>query len=257
MDNTNYERNKLRSIWHKIIERCTSNKFKEWDAYGGRGAYYTEEWNNFDIFVEQAKNIPGYSKGLLLEGKIELDKDIKYKGNLLYSKDTCLWITHKMNMVLRPSQMKPFLAYNIHTGEISAGESKYVFCDLKGANHSTIANVLSLDNRKKSTEGWYLWYIDNPTPTVYKYYGRFIGEDTWYYGETRQQLSLAMGMTRTVVASKLKDKEYLKNSKYELIRETVNLDKLTKGLETKFSENEWGELEKKWIDSQLSLMETE
>lgn len=254
MTNEMLLRERLRSVWKHLIDRCTNPKFKQYKDYGGSGICYDSSWNDFNVFVEDAIKIQGWNKDKFLAKEIELDKDIKYRGNNKYSLETCLWVTRDMNMILRPTQLRPFYAYNVNTNKIAYGESPYIFSRVYGANTSTIYNVLSLTNRKKSTNGWYLWFIDEVPPTIHIYYGRYLNDNTWYFGINKQQLSLHMGLSRTRVANLLGNKEKASNTSFEVKQETVDLIKLTKGLETKFLTNQWGKLEQEWIDAQLALI---
>lgn len=84
--------------WWRMLERCYNikkrNVFKNYE-----GCTVEERWFNFQNFCEDIKEIKGYSewKKNTEKMKYSLDKDIKIKGNKLYSKDTCLFVTISEN----------------------------------------------------------------------------------------------------------------------------------------------------------------
>ncbi|HDZ3730335.1 TPA: hypothetical protein RSW61_001933 [Vibrio harveyi] len=80
--------------WMNIMGRC----------YGGYkkayiGCTVAKEWHNFQNFaqwMDETYPIDGEARG----GDIsyQLDKDIKYKGNRIYSPETCMWVTQQENL---------------------------------------------------------------------------------------------------------------------------------------------------------------
>lgn len=78
------------SSWRAMISRCTNPKDQAFHYYGGRGVTVCKEWlNSFESFLKWSKK-NGWKKGL------QIDKDINGNG-LLYSPDTCKWVTAKEN----------------------------------------------------------------------------------------------------------------------------------------------------------------
>ena len=68
------------SHWHDMICRCYNEKrLKKFSTY--RDCTVCNEWHNFQVFAEWFNE--NYIEGL------ELDKDIKIKGNRVYSPSTC------------------------------------------------------------------------------------------------------------------------------------------------------------------------
>lgn len=77
--------------WQDMLQRCYSKKFHERQpTYVGCSV--CEEWLIFSNF--KSWMIKQNWKGN------ELDKDIKYTGNKIYSPDTCLFVTSKINKLL-------------------------------------------------------------------------------------------------------------------------------------------------------------
>lgn len=76
-------RNRLRSIWRGMIERCENTKSTSYSLYGARGIGVCDEWKSFDSFMAWALS-NGYADGLTLD---------RINGNDGYSPDNCRWVT--------------------------------------------------------------------------------------------------------------------------------------------------------------------
>ena len=93
------------SIWKSMIYRCYSpNAFKGYPSYSD--CLVDSRWHNFQNFSEDILSLEGYNRWFLNIEKMELDKDIKIKGNRLYSKDTCMFVTKKENTDERNSRLR-------------------------------------------------------------------------------------------------------------------------------------------------------
>ena len=89
--NGNKETDKKYVKWHSMLKRCYSDKFHaEHPAYIGCTVH--KDWLSFSLF-ESWMNDQDW------EGK-ELDKDILVYGNRLYSPDTCIFVSKKLNLLL-------------------------------------------------------------------------------------------------------------------------------------------------------------
>lgn len=78
-------------VWHNMIQRCYSKAFlKNNPSY--EDAFVCEEWLRFTNF----------KKWMLSQQweNMQLDKDIKNKGNKVYSKQTCLFIPQALNTAM-------------------------------------------------------------------------------------------------------------------------------------------------------------
>jgi len=80
--------------WRDMLKRCYSKKFHEkYPTY--KNCTVCKEWLLFSAFKDWM--IQQEWEGM------ELDKDIKIKGNKIYSPDTCLFIPHALNSLLTDS----------------------------------------------------------------------------------------------------------------------------------------------------------
>lgn len=79
-------------IWKGMLERC-------YDAYfinkhiSYKDCFVCEEWHNFQVFAEwYKKNIYNCNNE-----RMHIDKDILYKGNKIYSPETCVIVPQRIN----------------------------------------------------------------------------------------------------------------------------------------------------------------
>ena len=76
--------------WHDMLNRCYNAKFHERQPQY-KGCTVCEEWlnySNFKIWYEQNK---------IANMSLDLDKDILFKGNKVYSPETCCFVPHAIN----------------------------------------------------------------------------------------------------------------------------------------------------------------
>jgi hypothetical protein len=86
----NFREHPLYDVWKGMKARCRDEKHKQFHTYGGKGVRVCQEWRTdfFSFYNWAMKN--GYKEGL------QIDKDIIGNG-LLYSPDTCHWVTPAVN----------------------------------------------------------------------------------------------------------------------------------------------------------------
>ena len=83
---------KCYEVWHSMLQRCYDDKLKEkYPTY--KECRVCEKWCDFQVFSEWFHNnyyeVPGE--------KMNLDKDILCKGNKVYSRETCIFVPHRIN----------------------------------------------------------------------------------------------------------------------------------------------------------------
>lgn len=75
--------------WCNIINRCYSDNYhKQYPTY--RGCTVSEEWKTFSNFKAWMETQDWKDKCL--------DKDILFKGNKIYSSNTCVFVTNAVNL---------------------------------------------------------------------------------------------------------------------------------------------------------------
>ena len=79
-------------VWHSMLERCYSDECqKKYPTY--KGCTVCKEWHNYSNFKKWFDN--NYYD---VDGETMcLDKDILYKGNKIYSPDTCVFVPQNIN----------------------------------------------------------------------------------------------------------------------------------------------------------------
>lgn len=124
-------------VWWSMLSRCYDEKYQaKQPTY--IGCSVIGEWLNYSNFKSWFDN--NYIEGC------QLDKDIKVKGNKIYSPDTCLFISQKLNKLLTNvnsknttgytgvsyyKSKKKYVAYintddgNIHLGASNNAEEAY------------------------------------------------------------------------------------------------------------------------------------
>ena len=80
-------------LWASMLHRC----------YTGKKHCYADctvdvRWHSFKNFLNSVQELEGYDRWERGEEDMELDKDIKVKGNKVYSADTCMFVTAHENM---------------------------------------------------------------------------------------------------------------------------------------------------------------
>ena len=78
--------------WRNMIQRCYSEEYhRRQPTY--RGCEVCEEWHNYQNFAQWYEDnyyqVPGK--------KMQLDKDILFPGNKVYSPETCIFVPHNIN----------------------------------------------------------------------------------------------------------------------------------------------------------------
>lgn len=88
---------RLFKIWSGMIDRCYNPNNFAYKNYGAIGVVVCERWKRFDYFLEDACQLPGYDEEKLKQGKLTIDKDIIDRTKLLYSPETCCFVSRSQN----------------------------------------------------------------------------------------------------------------------------------------------------------------
>ena len=79
--------------WRNMLKRCYNPKDKQYSRYGGRGVTVCDNWLNFQNYAEWREN----NFYQVNDEKMQLDKDILFKGNKIYSPETCIFVPQRIN----------------------------------------------------------------------------------------------------------------------------------------------------------------
>lgn len=182
--------NKIKSTHDRLMDRLYNPKHKQYQGYGGSGVTSVARWMDIKNFIQDIDSIPGWDVDKFMSGDIELDKDIKVRGNKVYGPETCLWVSHEENMQVRPNSQKPFIAYNEYTQEIKKGLNQKEFATQNNLSLTTLNSVLR--GKKHRVGDWFVWWEgkEMPVPKRYIFTDR-LGNVTWDVNPRR--LSLRMG----------------------------------------------------------------
>ena len=152
----------LNDRWKLLIDRCYNKSSKSYKTYGEKGCYVDERWFNFSNYVDDVINIEGYNEERVKSKELELDKNTKIKGNLKYSKETCLWITREENVaeMNRRTKQKPFIATRLEDGYTEESYNISKFCKKWNIKFSTSVGDCLL-GRRNDYDGWKFRYKEN------------------------------------------------------------------------------------------------
>lgn len=82
-------------IWHSMLRRCYDKKY-----HLIKPTYIDctvdERWHNFQVFAEWYEN--NYIN------EFDLDKDILFNGNMIYSPETCCFVPNEINIIFQSSK---------------------------------------------------------------------------------------------------------------------------------------------------------
>lgn len=134
--------NKAYLTWQRMLGRC-------YDSNNASSSYYKDcsvdpEWHNFQNFAKWFyDNYPDTNQ------EIHLDKDIKIKGNKVYSKETCKLVTLSENVSHAKAKHFKLISPN---GEITSVYNLEKFCRERGLNKANMHKVAT--GKNKSCKGW-------------------------------------------------------------------------------------------------------
>ena len=94
----NYKRTKEYQTWKGMLERCYSG-ITQVNQPSYVGCTVSENFKNFQYFAEWCNQQIGFgNKGW------QLDKDILFTGNKIYSEDNCVFVPQEVNLLMRTGQ---------------------------------------------------------------------------------------------------------------------------------------------------------
>ena len=148
----NGKNTRVYDTWKAMLQRCYSEKEHErHPTYIGCEVY--EGWHNFQNFAKWYKD-NYYEVG---NEKMCLDKDILFKGNKVYSPDTCIFVPETIN--------KLFIKNDKNRGESVIGAT---LC--KNGKYQAQCNIINPETGKSKQEYLGLYDSQEKAFQVYKYH---------------------------------------------------------------------------------------
>ena len=148
----NGKNTRVYDTWKAMLQRCYSEKEHErHPTYIGCEVY--EGWHNFQNFAKCYKD-NYYEVG---NEKMCLDKDILFKGNKIYSPDTCIFVPETIN--------KLFIKNDKNRGESVIGAT---LC--KNGKYQAQCNIINPETGKSKQEYLGLYDSQEKAFQVYKYH---------------------------------------------------------------------------------------
>src|SRR5699024_7461759 len=115
-------------------------KTHNYENYGGRGVVVDDRWHYLKNFEEDIKKIEGYDKWVS-NPDYSLDKDIKFKENLVYSKETCVF-ADKKSQAINKRGTYPIRAIKISDGSLKVYSSQNEASRETGVHRANIYKAL-------------------------------------------------------------------------------------------------------------------
>lgn len=148
---------KFFTLHKSMMYRCYNPKNPSYKNYGAKNVKVDKFWHSLDNFLETIDKVEGFDLEKIISGELELDKDIKFSNNKIYSVKNCKFVSKKENCGNRNNN-KEFVAISPNY-EIFFYKNREEFCRKYKMNTWTIFNIL---NAKKGTyRGWQFFYKED------------------------------------------------------------------------------------------------
>lgn len=154
---------KLRSVLRGVRTRCNSTTSKHYKSYGALGVTICKEWGTINGFINSVDKVDGWDEELFLQGELHLDKDLKIKGNKVYSPETCMFVKREVNTKFRPNASRDITGLS-PDNELHEFSNYSEFGKIHGLDKGNISTCL---REGTSIKGWFF---------VYKHSGKDIFE---------------------------------------------------------------------------------
>lgn len=100
----------LKHRWLGMLSRCYNKNNKHYYDYGYLGVSVCDRWKNFSNYFMDVQKLKGFNHDEVLASTLELDKDFLQQGlnksEMVYSKDTCIWLSDHDNGKLGKAQKR-------------------------------------------------------------------------------------------------------------------------------------------------------
>ena len=155
--------------WSGMLQRCYS------DSYLKKNTTYKDcsvdpRWHNFQNFCEDIVELDGYKewKENTTPLKYALDKDIKVEGNKIYSKDTCMFVKAKENIIKSNTGVVRHLTGLTYEGVNLTLSKSVIFTNISefartyGLNRGCVGAVAR--GERKQHKGWKIGIVLKVNP---------------------------------------------------------------------------------------------
>lgn len=85
-------------LWEHMLSRCTDKSWHRQPSYIGTTC--SENFKSYEYFYEWCNNQMGFNTKDENGKSWQLDKDLLFKGNKIYSEDTCCFVPQNINKLL-------------------------------------------------------------------------------------------------------------------------------------------------------------
>ena len=135
-----------RVLWKNMLHRVSNH-----ESY--RDCLVCNRWHSLENFIEDLRAMDNYKDWLKDTAGYELDKDLKYKGNKVYSKQFCSLITKGLNRSLGKRIMPDdptYLAIHLD-GTEATFQNQRTFANEYGLCYKNLNRSIKKGGR---TKGW-------------------------------------------------------------------------------------------------------
>lgn len=157
---------KVFTLHKSMMSRCYNKNSSSYIRYGGEGVRVGEEWHDLNNFIETIDKVDGFDLDLWLEGKLELDKDIKQKNlpqnKKIYSVDTCCFVSRSENSGNRRNNRNMVIIDIEGNKYYSSNREKFCREHKLSARHA----FKCLKGNIKHHKGWQFFYEEDFDETM-------------------------------------------------------------------------------------------
>lgn len=156
-DYENYINGLLKQVYRHMIDRCYNINSDKYNSYGASGVYVCDEWvNDINIFLRDARSLPGFKKYYNAPYLYQLDKDYLQmhmpKNKRVYSKSTCMFLYYQDNYNLKIIDSQQNGLYGI---EINSAGNFYTRIKINGHR----INIGTFNNQIAAANAFNYWQL--------------------------------------------------------------------------------------------------
>lgn len=142
--------------WSHMISRCYNHSDINYKNYGNKGIIVCNRWLFLENYISDVVLLEGYNEELVKLGKLYLDKDIINREALIYSPETCKWVTPYENTDESTKRQNrcEFKATNLITNEVVISDNQTKFAKDNNLCLSCINRILLNKSKTKEHKNW-------------------------------------------------------------------------------------------------------